>query len=42
MLQGGREIVGFVLAAAESVADDDALEASIEFAWTFVKSLPAK
>ena len=42
MIQGGREMVGFVLAADESVADDDALKASIGFAWTFVKSLPEK
>jgi hypothetical protein len=42
MIQGGREMVGFVLAADESIGDEAALKESIDFAWKFVKSLPAK
>ena len=42
MIQGGREMVGFVLAADESTADDEALRQSIDVAWKFVKSMPAK
>ena len=42
MIQAGREMVGFVLAADASIDSDDVLEDSIDFAWGFVESLPAK
>lgn len=42
MIQGGREMVGFVLAADDAIADDDELRAQIDFAWAFVKTMPAK
>ena len=42
MIQGGREMVGFVLAADEGIDDDDAIKQSIDFAWSFVKTLPPK
>ena len=42
MIQAGREMVGFVLAADESIGEDDALRDSIDFAWKFVKTMPAK
>ena len=42
MVQGGREMVGFVLAADEGIDDDDAIKASIEYAWSFVTTLAPK
>jgi hypothetical protein len=42
MIQGGREMVGFVLAADEGIDDDDAIKQSIDYAWSFVKTLPPK
>jgi TfoX/Sxy family transcriptional regulator of competence genes len=42
MIQAGREMIGFVLAADESISDDDALKESIDVAWNFVKTMPAK
>src|SRR3954451_12309999 len=42
MIQAGREMVGFVLAADESISDDEALMQSIDYAWGFVKTMPAK
>ncbi|MDO8359423.1 MAG: TfoX/Sxy family protein [Devosia sp.] len=42
MIQAGREMAGFVLVADEGIADDEALEESIDYAWGFVKTLPAK
>jgi hypothetical protein len=42
MIQAGREMVGFVLAADASIDSDGALGDSIDFAWRFVETLPAK
>ena len=42
MIQAGREMVGFVLAADESIEDEDAIKQSIDYAWSFVKTLPPK
>ena len=42
MIQGGREMVGFVLAADEGIDDEDAIKQSIDYAWSFVKTLPPK
>lgn len=42
MVQGGREMVGFVEVTDEGIADDDALKETIAYAWEFVKSLPPK
>ena len=42
MIQGGREMVGFVLAADDGIDDDDAIKDSINFAWNFVKTLQPK
>jgi len=41
MIQGGREMVGFVLAADEGISEDE-IERSIDYAWSFVKTLPSK
>jgi hypothetical protein len=41
MQHGGREMVGFV-EVTDDIEDDDALKDWIDFAWTFVKTLPAK
>lgn len=42
MVQGGREMIGFVIVANDAVEDDDDLKDAIGFAWDFVKTLPPK
>lgn len=42
MIQGGKEMRGFVLVTDEGIEDEDALKGNIDFAWAFVASLPAK
>jgi TfoX/Sxy family transcriptional regulator of competence genes len=42
MIQGGKEMVGFVEVTDEGIEDEDALEASIAYAWEFVETLPPK
>ena len=42
MVQGGREMKGFIIVANDAVEDDEALEDAIAFAWDFVKTLPPK
>jgi hypothetical protein len=42
MIQAGREMVGFILVANDAIEDDDDLRDSIDFAWSFVKTLPPK
>jgi len=42
MIHGGRTMNGFVLVADEGIEDNDALQASIDFCWTFVATLPPK
>ena len=42
MIQAGREMFGFVLGADESIENDEALNESIDYAWGFVRTMPAK
>jgi hypothetical protein len=42
MIQGGKEMVGFVLVADEGIEDDEALKGNVDFAWNFVKTMPPK
>jgi hypothetical protein len=42
MIHGGREMVGFVEVTDEGIEDEDALKASIDYCWQFVKTLPPK
>lgn len=42
MVQGGREMAGFVEVTDDGITDDDALKESIDYAWSFVKTLPPK
>lgn len=42
MVQGGREMIGFVMVANDSIEDDTDLREAIDFAWSFVKTLPPK
>jgi hypothetical protein len=42
MVQGGRELIGFVLASDDAIADDDDLRGQIDYAWAFVKTMPRK
>jgi hypothetical protein len=42
MVQAGREMIGFVLASDDAIADEHDLKAQIDFAWAFVKTMPAK
>jgi TfoX/Sxy family transcriptional regulator of competence genes len=42
MVQGGREMMGFVIVANDAVEDDDDLSDAIAFAWSFVATLPPK
>ena len=42
MVQGGREMKGFIIVANDAVEDDDDLKDAIAFAWDFVSTLPPK
>lgn len=42
MIQGGKEMSGFVELTDDGIEDDEALKASIDFAWAFVKTLKPK
>lgn len=42
MVQAGREMIGFVMVAYDAIEDDADLKEAIDFAWTFVKTLPPK
>lgn len=42
MIQGGREMKGFIEVTDDGIYDDDALKDSIDYAWAFVKTMPAK
>jgi TfoX/Sxy family transcriptional regulator of competence genes len=42
MVQGGREMKGFVIVANDAIEDDDHLNEAIAFAWSFVATLAAK
>jgi TfoX/Sxy family transcriptional regulator of competence genes len=42
MIQAGKEMVGFILVANDAIEDDDDLKDAIEFALSFVKTLPPK
>jgi len=42
MVQGGKEMVGFVFAGYDEIADEDDLKSAIEFCLDFVKTLPPK
>ena len=41
MHHGGRDMIGFV-EVTDDIEDDDNLRGWVEFAWNFVKALPAK
>ena len=41
MIQGGREMVGFV-EVTDDIEDDEALAGWIAFVWDFVSALPSK
>jgi TfoX/Sxy family transcriptional regulator of competence genes len=41
MVQGGREMVGFI-EVTDDIEDDDQLKDWIDYAWSFVEKLPAK
>jgi TfoX/Sxy family transcriptional regulator of competence genes len=42
MIQGGREMVGFILVTDEGLEDEDALKAWITYCQDYVKTLPPK
>ena len=42
MVQGGREMVGFVFAGYDEIADEDDLKSAIQVCLDFVKTLPPK
>ena len=42
MIQGGKEMAGFVEVTDEGIEDEDALREAIGYAWDFVKTLPPK
>jgi TfoX/Sxy family transcriptional regulator of competence genes len=42
MIQGGKEMVGFVEITDEGIEDDEALTSTIDYAWKFVSTLPPK
>ena len=41
MVQGGREMAGFI-EVTDDIEDDDQLKDWIDYAWSFVETLPAK
>lgn len=42
MIQAGREMVGFVIIANDAIEDDGDLKDAIDFAMSFVKTMPPK
>ncbi|MEQ1901779.1 MAG: TfoX/Sxy family protein [Devosia sp.] len=42
MIQGGREMKGFIEVTDEGIDDDDALKATVDYAWAYVRTMPPK